>query len=85
MQKVRLNDLSDPVRSFLAPAGKGEVIIVEDDSGRAAYSVVPIVRASAEIRQRAWNDILRLQQQVGESMKRHGITEDDIDRELRAE
>jgi len=85
MQTVRLNDLSDPVRDFLAPAGKGEVIVVEDDSGRAAYSVVPVLRAPSEQRLRAWNDIQRLQERVGESMRRRGVTEDDIDRLLREE
>jgi hypothetical protein len=85
MQKLRLNDLSDPVRDFLAPASKGEVIVVEDEAGSVTYSVIPVVHPSSEQKRQAWNRILRLQQKVGESMRRQGVSEDDIDRVLRDE
>ena len=82
MQTVRFNDLSDPVRAFLAPAGRGEVIVVQDEGGKATYSVVPIIQSSADVQRRAWNDILKLQQEVGDSMRQHGASEEDIDRLL---
>ena len=82
MQRVRYNELSDPVRDFLAPAGKGEVIIVQDEEGRATYSVAPIIQPSGDVRRQALHDLRKLQQKVGESMKRHGVTEEDIDRLL---
>ncbi len=83
MQRVRYDELSDPVRDFLAPAGKGEVIVVEDELGSAAYNVIPVIRPSAEQKKKAWEDIVRLQQRVGESMRQQGVSEDDIDRVLR--
>ncbi len=82
MVKVRLNDLSDPVRAFLAPAGRGEVIVVQDEGGNAAYSVVPVLQPSSEAQQRAWDDILLLQRHVGRSLQKHGVTEEDVDRLL---
>ncbi len=82
MQTVRFSDLSDPVRAFLAPAGKGEVIVVQDEGGKAAYSVVPIVQPSTDVRQQAWNDILKIQHDVASAMRQHGVTEEDIDRLL---
>ncbi|MEI8375975.1 MAG: hypothetical protein WCJ35_24385 [Planctomycetota bacterium] len=82
MQMVRLNDLSDPVRAFLAPAGRGEVIVVQDEGGKATYSVVPIIQPSVDVQRQAWSDILKLQQEVGNSMRQHGASEEDIDRLL---
>jgi len=82
MQTVRFNDLSDPVRAFLAPAGRGEIIVVRDEGGKATYSVVPIIQPSADIQRKAWNDILKLQQEIGTLMRQHGVSEGDIDRLL---
>ncbi len=82
MQTVRFNDLSDPVRAFLAPAGRGEVIVVHDEGGKATFSVVPIIQPSADVQRQAWSDILKLQQEVGHSMRQHGVSEEDSDRLL---
>ncbi len=82
MQTVRFSDLSDPVRDYLAPAGRGEVIVVQDEVGKATVSVAPIIQPSAEVQRKAWIDILKLQQGVGSSMKQHGVGEEDIDRLL---
>ena len=81
MQTVRFSDLSDPVRDYL-PAGRGEVIVVQDEVGKATVSVAPINQPSAEVQRKAWINILKLQQGVGSSMKQHGVGEEDIDRLL---
>ncbi len=82
MQTVRFNDLSDPVRAFLAPAGRGEVIVVQDEGGKATYSVVPIIQPSTDVQRQAWSDILKLQQEVASSMRQQGVSEEDVDRLL---
>jgi hypothetical protein len=82
VQKVRISELGDAVRAFLGRAVEGQIIVVEDEGGRAAYSVVPVLQPSPKQQQEAWQDILQLQQQVGRSMAARGATEEDIDRIL---
>ncbi len=82
MQTVRFNDLSDPVRAFLAPAGRGEVIVVQDEGGKATYSVVPIMQPSEDVQHQAWSEILKLQQEVATSLRQQGVSEEDVDRLL---
>lgn len=82
MDTVRLNEVSDDVRTFLNRAFSGGGVLVEDESGRARGGVLPYFEASDEEKRLAWQGMERLQQKVAAAMKRQGVTEDDIDRVL---
>ena len=78
MQKVTLNQLSEPVRAFLAQVRPGQGIVVEDEDGRAQYGVIPYVEATPAERKQAWLEIQQIQQKVGQSLADQGVTEDDL-------
>lgn len=82
MVRIRLSTLDDAVKAFLAPAQKGETIVVEDDNGRVQCGVTPYVEASAGEKKAALTALERLQQTSAEAMAAYGVTEADIDREL---
>jgi hypothetical protein len=82
MQRIRLSDLTDAVRSFFTGLNPGQSVVIEDDQGRLQYGVTPYSQATLEEKQRAWKDIERLQAKVGAAMQRAGVTEDDIMRVL---
>ena len=46
MQRIAINQLSEPVREFLAQVQDGQGIVVEDETGRAQYGVIPYVEAA---------------------------------------
>lgn len=83
MNRVRLSELSEPVRAFLERIKTGETIIVEDDQGQLQCGITPYVEASADEKERAIEAMERLWRHTAESMSAQGITEDDIDRVLR--
>ena len=78
MQKVAINQLSEPVREFLAQVRNGQGIVVEDEAGRAQYGVIPYVEATSEERKRAWERLQQLQQTIGPRLVEQGVTEDDL-------
>ncbi len=77
MKKVRLNDLGEPFRKAVAEAG-GEPIIIEDDDGQARFGVVPYRKPSDQQKQLAWEKLKEYQRRAEASMKKHGVTEDDV-------
>jgi hypothetical protein len=79
MQKLRWQDLSAPVRDFLAKAEGEGFIAVEDDQGRLRYGIGTMIRPSPERQQAAWRAIEGMQAIVGEAMRRQGVTESDVD------
>lgn len=81
-KRIRENEMSEAVRAFLKEAFEGGGVVIEDESGRTRGGVVPFVEASEEERERAWQWIEQLQGRVGESMRRQGVTEEDVDRVL---
>ena len=83
MVRIRLSELDEAVKAFLAPAQQGETIVVEDDDGRVQCGVTPYVQASAAEKQAALATLSRLQQQSAQTMTELGVNECDIDRELR--
>ena len=83
MVRIRLRELDDAVRAFLAPAQQGETIVVEDDDGKLQCGVTPYVQASAAEKQAALAVLDRLRQNAAQAMARAGVTEADVDRELR--
>lgn len=82
MVRIRLSEVDEAVRAFLAPAQRGETIVVEDDNGALQCGVTPYVQASAAEKQAAQEALNRLQQKVAQTMARSGVTEADVDREL---
>jgi hypothetical protein len=82
MQKIQLSQLSADVRSFLAQARSGDGLIIEDESGRMQYGVIPYEEASLPVQHEAWNRIEALQRKVGQAMQQKQLTEGDFDRLL---
>ena len=82
MVRIRLSELDDAVKSFLARAQQGETLVVEDDNGLLQCGVTPYIQASAAEKQAALQVLGRLQQKSAQSMAQAGVTETDIDREL---
>jgi hypothetical protein len=74
MQRIKITELSQPVRSFLARIKKRRGAVVEDESGFARYGVIPYA-AEAE---RAWKELEDVRREAAESMRRHGVTEQDV-------
>jgi hypothetical protein len=82
MKKLRLDQLDQTLRQQLAEIGDDESIVIEDENGQARYGVIPYRRPTAEQKQRAWERLRMLQENVGKAMAEQGITEDDVMREL---
>jgi hypothetical protein len=82
MVRIRLSEVDDAVRAFLAPAQRGETIVVEDDNGTLQCGVTPYVQASAVEKQAALAALDRLQQRAAQTVVRFGVSEVDVDREL---
>ena len=82
MKKVRLTELSEPVRSFLEQVKQGESIMVEDDRGELQYGITPYFEASAAEKRRAKASLEGLWEKTGRAMREAGVTEEDIDRDL---
>ena len=53
MVRIRLSELDDAVKTFLARAQQGETIVVEDDDGLLQCGVTPYVQTSAAEKQAA--------------------------------
>lgn len=80
MRKVALHELSQDVRSFLAQVATGEGILVEDETGRARYGVIPYHETPPRQQAAALKRLERLQKKVGTMMRRTGKTEEEFDR-----
>ena len=82
MVRIRMSDLNDAVKAFLAPAQHGETIVVEDDNGTLQCGITPYVQASATERAAALAALNQLRQKSDKTMSDLGIGESDVDREL---
>ena len=82
MKSVKLAELSDDVRSFLSQAGEGGGVMVEDETGRARYSVAPYHQPTSEERAAALKWLEQTQRKSRQAMEAQGVTEDDLDRVL---
>lgn len=82
MQRIRLSELNETVRAFLARVQNGETIIVEDDGGELQCGITPYVAASPAEKKQAMAAMERLWQKTGRAMAEAGVTEADIDRVL---
>lgn len=82
MEKLRLERLSKTVRAFLDQARKGGGVLVEDDQGRTVVGIIPYLEATPEEQERAWREIEEIQAKVAQSMRQHGVTEEDLVQEI---
>lgn len=82
MVRIRLSELDDAVKAFLAPAQHGETIVVEDDAGQVQCGITPYVEASIAEKRAALAALDRLQQKSAKNAAQLGVSEADIDREL---
>jgi len=82
MVRIRLSELDDAVKAFLAPAQQGQTIVVEDDAGKVQCGITPYVQASQAEKQAALATLNRLQQKSAKTTAQLGVTEADVDQEL---
>jgi hypothetical protein len=82
MVRIRMSDLNEAVKAFLAPAQHGETIVVEDDNGTLQCGITPYVQASATEKAAALAALDQMRKKSGKTMIDLGITESDVDREL---
>jgi len=82
MQRIAISELSEQVRLFLAQVRAGEGIVIEDESGRSQYGIIPYSEATTSERAYAWKKLEVLQQKVGQAMTQAGVTEADIEKAL---
>ncbi len=82
MKKIPLNELSEAAQQLLAEGTEDEPVIIENDNGTVRYGVIPYRKPTDQQKQRAWVTLRRLQKKAAASMKKHGVTEDDVMREI---
>ena len=82
MVRIRMSDLDDAVKAFLAPAQQGQTIVVEDDAGKLQCGITPYVQASSAEKQAALAMLNRLQRKAAKNAAQLGVSEADVDREL---
>ena len=78
MKKIRFNDLSEDTRRVLAEAEQDGGLVVEDERGQARSRVYAYREPSEAEREAAWGRLRQWQAKAEASMKKHGVTEDDI-------
>jgi hypothetical protein len=82
MKKMRLSQLSEPVRSFLEQVRNSESIMIVDENDQLQCGITPYYEASPDERRKAQRSLEELQEKVARSMQEQGVTEDDVIREL---
>ena len=82
MKKVRLSELSEPVRAFLSQVKPDESIMVVDDNDQLKCGITPYTTPTPEEKRRAMASLEVLQKKTEAAMKEAGVTEDDVMREL---
>ena len=82
MQKITLDELSEPVRLFLSQVPKTGGVIVEDGGGRVCFGVIPYQEAPASEQAAARARLAELQQRVGQQFQAQGKSEEELDRIL---
>jgi hypothetical protein len=82
MQRITLDQLSEPVRLFLSQVPKTGGVIVEDERGRVCFSVVPYQESPVSEQAVARVRLAELQQRVGERLQAQDKAEEELDRIL---
>lgn len=80
VQRITLDQLSEPVRLFLSQIPKEGGMLVEDERGRVCFGVIPYREASGSEQAAARLRLAELQQRVGERLQ--GKSEEELDRIL---
>lgn len=80
MEKIDINTLSPPVRSFLKQVRKRNGAVIEDEQGRGLLGVIPYDEASPREQAAAIKRLKRIRSKVAKMMKRTGKTEEEFDR-----
>ena len=78
MKKIPLKDLSEDVQRLLADAEQAGGLVVEDEQGQPRSRVYAYPEPPEAERQAAWERLRQWQAKAEASMKKHGVTEDDI-------
>ncbi|MEX0701007.1 MAG: hypothetical protein WD069_02825 [Planctomycetales bacterium] len=82
---VKLNELSESVRTFLDEALAGEGTVIEDERGRTRGRVVPVTLAPTSEQDSAWRRLKAIQRKTRQRMLAAGRTEGELDRILQGE
>jgi len=82
MEKIVITQLSEPVRLFLDHVNPREGVVIEDETGRARYGIVPYLEASPEERRLAWQRLQEIQKEVGDRLRVAGKSEHELDQIL---
>ena len=85
MQKITLDQLSEPVRLFLSQVPKTGGVLVEDERGQVCFGVIPYQQASASEQVVARVRLAELQKRVGERLGAQGKSEGELDRILQGD
>lgn len=80
MQRISLDQLSEPIRLFLSQIPKQGGVLVEDEGGRVCFGVIPYQEAPAPDQAAARLRLAELQQRVAERLQ--GKSEEELDRIL---
>jgi hypothetical protein len=82
MVRIKMSELDEAVKVFLAAAQQGQTIVVEDDAGKPQCGITPYIQVSPSERQAALSTLDRLQKNSAQSLAQFGVSESDVDREL---
>ncbi len=85
MQKVTLDQLSEPVKLFLSQVPQTGGMLVEDERGRVCFGVIPYQEAPPEEQTLSRARLADLQQRIGERLRAQDKSEDELDRILQDE
>jgi hypothetical protein len=80
MQRISLDQLSEPVRLFLSQIPKEGGMLVEDERGRVCFGVIPYRETSESEQAAARRHLAELHERVGERLQ--GKSEGELDRIL---
>jgi hypothetical protein len=82
---IQLAELSESVRTFFDQIDPRDELVVEDGPGQRRYTVLSSSDPTEARRARAREELAEIQRRVGESMRRQGLTEEDLDRAIQAD
>jgi len=82
-RQITLSELSEPVRAFLSQVNDGLGMVISDEAGRIRYGVIAYNEPPREVREKALENLRRLQEHTAKAMSEQGVTEDDLDELLR--
>lgn len=82
MKKIRLAELTDPVREFMRRLLEEDTVEIEDETGRTRGTFVPYRDPTPEEERKADETLQRIWAKTDKAMKEAGKTEEDLIREV---